>query len=284
MRAVILFFFWRIGGILERLNRQASVVGTGEFFDRLAFFWVSDIEANWRAIRAEVEQLLLQRARIPNLQDISEEMRWLTQDDQWKTYMMIVGGEKVEGNYQRCPKTMETVERIPGLCTAIFSILGPGKHLPTHRGYFNGMLRYHLGLIVPGPADACRIRVGNEVRAWQEGKSIIFDDTYPHEVWNDSQSDRVVLYVDFLRPMKFPMPLVSKAFIALFSGLFMKEGEKRIRAWEERYIQLTASSHSGGEAGHPTDHGTQDAACAAASMTGVLAHARLARSPTPDGR
>ena len=62
------------------------------------------------------------------------------------------------------------------------------------------------GLIVPGSEGSCRIRVGNDVRCWKEGKSLIFDDSHPHEVWNDCDSYRVVLFVDFLRPVFFPPP------------------------------------------------------------------------------
>jgi beta-hydroxylase len=198
-----------------------------------------------------VDELLLQRTRIPNLQDISEDTRSLTQDDEWKTYVMVVMGTKVEGNCRRCPKTMDAVKRIPGLRTAIFSILGPGKHIPEHRGYFNGLLRYHLGLMVPGKSGDCRIRVGKEVGHWEDGKSLIFDDTYQHEAWNDSDHDRVVLYIDFLRPMKFPMSLISKAFISIFARPFVKEGKRKIMEWEEQYVRLATPPHASADRGYP---------------------------------
>ena len=44
----------------------------------------------------------------------------------------------------------------------MFSILEPGKHLPPHRGPYNGVLRLHLGLIVPEPREQLGIRVDNE--------------------------------------------------------------------------------------------------------------------------
>ena len=68
---------------------------------------------------------------------------------------------------------------------------------------YKGVLRYHLGLIVPGSEGSCRIRVGNDVRCWKEGKSLIFDDSHPHEVWNDCDSYRVVLFVDFVTAGRF---------------------------------------------------------------------------------
>ena len=96
------------------------------------------------------------------------------------------------------------MREIPGMTTAMFSILSPRKHILDHRGPYKGVLRYHLGLIVPEDAERCRIRVGEDVRHWEEGKSMIFDDTFNHEVWNDTDETRVVLFVDVLRPLPFP--------------------------------------------------------------------------------
>jgi len=82
--------------------------------------------------------------------------------------------------------------------TAFFSILSPDKHIPAHKGPFNGVLRYHLELIIPEPKEKCRIRVHDQFNEWDEGKSLIFDDTYEHEVCNDTDGFRVVLFVDFI--------------------------------------------------------------------------------------
>ena len=55
----------------------------------------------------------------------------------------------------------------------------------------------HLPLVVP---PHCGFRVGNEVRAWEVGKLLIFDDTIEHEAWNNSAEDRIVLIFDIWRP------------------------------------------------------------------------------------
>ena len=75
------------------------------------------------------------------------------------------------------------------------------------------MLRYHLGLIIPEPKEKCRIRVHDQFNEWDEGKSLIFDDTYEHEVWNDTDGYRVVLFVDFVRPIKSPFSLLNKLMV-----------------------------------------------------------------------
>jgi len=74
-------------------------------------------------------------------------------------------------NARRCPETMALLKKIPGLKTAFFSILSPRKHIPAHRGAYNGVLRFHLGLLVPEPREQCRIRIGNEFRRWTRAKA-----------------------------------------------------------------------------------------------------------------
>jgi len=76
-------------------------------------------------------------------------------------------------------------------------MLKAGAHIGAHTGMYNTRLLCHLPLIVP---PGCRFRVGNEVREWEVGKLMIFDDTIEHEAWNDSAEDRVVLIFDIWRP------------------------------------------------------------------------------------
>jgi len=199
--------------LIERIIPVISRGGDRAFFDGASFPWVAAVEAGWRDIRAEMESLLADRDRIPNFQDLSEDQRALTEGDDWKTYFFHVYGRSIASNCARCPKTERILRCIPGMKTAMFSILAPGKHIPEHRGVYKGVLRYHLGLIVPQPQTSCRIRVRNEIRCWEEGKSLIFDDSHPHEAWNDSDSHRVVLFVDFVRPLPFPFSVVNRTQI-----------------------------------------------------------------------
>lgn len=184
--------------------------GHKAFFDPESYPWVATVEAEWTNIRRELESLLTRREEIPNFQDISDAQKDLTEGEQWKTFWFYAYGQKADANCARCPETIRALQHIPGMKSAMFSILAPKKHIPEHRGLWKGVLRYHLGLIVPGPEGSSRIRVGNEVRAWKEGKSMIFDDSHPHEVWNDCESQRVVLFVDFERPLFPPLSLLNR--------------------------------------------------------------------------
>jgi beta-hydroxylase len=187
--------------------------GHKTFFDSKSFPWVREIEAEWLVVRKELDALLVRREEIPNFQDVSEKQKVLTQGEQWKMFYLCAYGVKAEENCARCPETVRVLRHIPGMKTALFSILAPRKHIPEHRGMYKGVLRYHLGLIIPKPEGSCRIRVGNDIRSWAEGQSLIFDDSHPHEVWNDTDSYRAVLFVDFVRPVFFPVSLLNKSII-----------------------------------------------------------------------
>jgi aspartyl/asparaginyl beta-hydroxylase (cupin superfamily) len=70
--------------------------------------------------------------------------------------------------------------------------------IPSHRGSVNGRLIVHLPLIVP--ENCGYLRVGEDQRSWEEGKLLIFDDTFDHEARNDSDQTRVVLIFDIWNP------------------------------------------------------------------------------------
>lgn len=218
-------------GAVEWPIRRLSSVGRQPFFAPSNFTWIPRIEAGWTTIREEL-CMLRKRAQIPSLYEVSQSQLSITQDDKWKTYWLYVYGRKIEDNCRRCPETTRLVETIPGIKTAFFSILVPGKHIPEHRGRYTGVLRYHLGLIVPVHKQACRMRLKSEFAHWEEGRSLVFDDTYPHEVWNDTNEERAVLLLDFARPLPFPVSLLNEAMIRLMgrSG-FTQEVVENLEWW-----------------------------------------------------
>jgi ornithine lipid ester-linked acyl 2-hydroxylase len=206
-------------GVVRRLVEAAMFSKDGEktFFESDNFSWVPDVEREWLTIRRELDSLMVRREEIPNFQDISDAQKVLTEGEQWKTFWFYAYGKKADENCARCPQTDRILQKIPGMKSAMFSIMAPRKHVPEHRGMYKGVLRYHLGLIIPGPEGACRIRVGSDVRSWKEGKSLIFDDSHPHEVWNDCDAYRAVLFVDFVRPVTFPFAPLNRAIVWLIA-------------------------------------------------------------------
>jgi beta-hydroxylase len=166
------------------------------YLDPSDFPFTATLEASWQAIRREL--LALSKGDFMAWPD-----RYLYgRPDQkefgkgWDVFGLYAFGRKLERNCAACPETTRAVETIPGLTTAGFSWLEPGTHIKPHVGYSKAVLRCHLGLVVP---PDCALRVGPEVRAWQEGKCMVFDDTTEHEAWNRAAASRVVLLIDFTR-------------------------------------------------------------------------------------
>lgn len=225
---------WLAFSTLERLNRAASKVGQAPFFDTARFPWVADVERAFPDIRAELLEVQRTRA-IPAFQEVSLEQAALTEGEDWKTWFLYAYGVRVDDNCTPCPRTDAALRRIPGMTTAMFSILAPGKHIPAHRGPYNGVLRYHLGVDIPTDAMACGIRVDDQTRQWANGASLVFDDTYEHEAWNDADVQRVVLFVDVKRPLRFPMNHVNDAVVALIRRTpYVSDGLERLREFHTR--------------------------------------------------
>lgn len=229
-------FVFRFLGWLERQILLNSRVGETAFFDERLFPWAGTVKSRWLAVQAEAMAVLRHRAALPAFQDISPEVGYITDDQNWKTFMLLGYGVPSAANQAQCPATMALLRGIPGLRTAFFSILEPGKRLPPHRGPYNGVLRLHLGLVVPQPEERCWIRVGSEVRHWRPGELLIFDDALEHEVHNDTSGARVVLFVDFLRPCRQPISALNRLviFAARFSPL-VRRAQDNQRRWEAQF-------------------------------------------------
>ena len=215
---------------------ESSVHGDPPIYKNEDFPWVKDVEAGWKDIREELDGIMDRRSEMPSFHEILSQVSTITTDNNWKTFFLFAPGMDCEGNRAKCPKTTELVQKIPGLKTAMFSILSPGKEIPPHRGPYAGALRYHLGLMIPEPKEQCRIRIRNEVRHWEEGKSIVFDDTWNHQVWNHTDGYRVVLFVDFVRPINgFVGWLNQNVFKLEDAAPFLRKARDRQKAWEKNF-------------------------------------------------
>jgi ornithine lipid ester-linked acyl 2-hydroxylase len=223
----------------EHAMLRSSLVPTTPFLDPALLPWTADLEAHWPAMRAELDGVLVHHDALPNFQDISTDQATITDDDRWKTFFFFGFGSRSDANCSRCPRTAELLEQVPGMTTAFFSILSPGKHIGAHRGPYRGLLRYHLGLRVPGPVGAAGISVGGEVAHWAEGASLLFDDGYEHFAWNDTDGVRVVLFMDVERPLRRPAADLNRAVIrAVAASPFVTDAKRREAAWERRFDAL----------------------------------------------
>ncbi len=218
-------------------SRQSKVPDT-PVIPNAQFQHLEAIREEWPTILKEAQEVMAYRDVIPGFQDISPDQYRLAKGRNWRTFILYGFGKRLETNTKLTPRTAELLSTIPNLQTAMFSILSPGYHIPAHKGVTKGILRAHIGLIVPDEAEKCRIRIDDEIVAWKPGELFVFDDTYEHEVWNETDQERVILLFDFDRPMKFGGRLLNKLLLtAMKMTAFYRDPKKNLEAAEARLEQ-----------------------------------------------
>lgn len=228
----------RLRGLFDWLIGSSSLVSNDPVLDAGDFPWTAALRTHWREIRDEAVAVALRRGAAPSLATISPDHRSIAEVDKWRSFFLYGYGYAIEDNMARCPRTAAVIEQVPGLNSAFFSILAPGTHIPDHRGVTKGLITCHLGLIVPTDGDV-RMRVKDRIVRWAEGETLVFDDTYRHEVWHEASETRVVLLIQFERPLRQP----GKWFADLFMGFvrrsaFVQEARDNILSWNAALKQL----------------------------------------------
>ncbi|MDE3154024.1 MAG: aspartyl/asparaginyl beta-hydroxylase domain-containing protein [Acidobacteriota bacterium] len=132
-------------------------------------------------------------------------------------------------NRALCPRTAAIVDAIPRVGEVVMvSALNPGAKLVPHCGPWNFRLTMHLGLVIP---EGGWIRVANETRTWQEGKCLLFDDSFDHEVQIHARSTRIILLMHLWHP-ELTDPEVD-FLAAVRSALAARDRDRTIRMVEE---------------------------------------------------
>jgi ornithine lipid ester-linked acyl 2-hydroxylase len=212
-----------------------SLVATTPVLDNAEFPWVTALEAAWRGVRADLDGVMTRLQDVPAFHQLSPDQQRISKGDNWKTFAFYVFGHRVDDNCARCPTTAALLDGLPGLQNAWFSILAPRYHIPPHKGPTRAVIRCHLGLMVPDDAAQCWLRVDDRICHWQEGRCLVFDDTYEHEVKNDTDQVRVVLFLDFDRPMDRTGRLFNRLLIAAIRGsAYVRDPLKNLAAWNAR--------------------------------------------------
>jgi beta-hydroxylase len=165
------------------------------FYEAAEFEWATILEREYPVIKRELMTVL--GASGAGFKGYMSEANY--HHTGWNTFNFWFGGKKFEENCERCPETTRILESLPRFEKdhIMFSALNPHKRIPHHTGPMNGILRGHLGLVVP---QGCYIRVGPDERTWEEGKVMVFDDSFEHEVFNHSDFVRIVLFMNFWHP------------------------------------------------------------------------------------
>jgi beta-hydroxylase len=120
----------------------------------------------------------------------------------WKRFYLKWYDAPLSSAQALCPKTVELLQSIPSVNGAMFAMLPAGGDLGRHRDPFAGSLRYHLGLVTPN-SDLCRIVVDGQSYSWRDGEAVMFDETFIHWAENRTEVDRLILFCDVERPLRF---------------------------------------------------------------------------------
>lgn len=188
--------------------------------------WASTIQEHWADIRKEFDQLTDAGIRLPETNDIVGVDQHA--QGRWTTYVMGWYGRWAEQNCERCPTTAALLHSIPGLQVAGFTVLGPQTRIPKHQGPTKSY-RWQLGIRIPGRVGDCGLRIGDDPVLWREGEILAFDDRTPHEAWNDSDEERVVLFIQVPWPISGWRGVVHRSIQAAFG-----RASKRIIEQAER--------------------------------------------------
>lgn len=199
------------------------------------FDWSGKLAAAYEPIKQEFLSVWQHPDEIPAFHQISPDQARISKGTQWKTYALYIFGQAIEPNCSECPQTSTLLSGLPGLQNAWFSILAPGYHIPPHRGPTRALVRCHLGIQVPQAYEKCWIRIDQERRCWREGEVLIFDDTYEHEVLNDTDEYRAVLFLDFDRPMDRTGTWFNQGILKLMQSThYVKDPLKNLAAWNQK--------------------------------------------------
>lgn len=191
------------------------------------------LEAGFPTIREECLGLLGMKEHLVDMEALGGRYtKGGTNAIRWKTFALKIGSF-VEDNCARCPGTARLLRQVPGLFTAFFSVLDPHQYIRPHWGYYKGFVRYHLGVVIPGnnAAQRCWLRVNADPEQnarreralienvpkyyWHDGEGVMFDDTNLHDVRNETDEVRVVLFLDLYRAMPAPLALFNRASLGL---------------------------------------------------------------------
>lgn len=156
----------------------------------------------------------LDRADLPAVQVADPAQARLNRDQLWKAFFLRVNGRDVEVNHPDLPKLADFAGRHPELTTVAVSVMEPGKSLMVHPGPMKGVLRVHVGVLVPTDGR-CEMQVGGASRRWEPGGVMVFDDTFLHRAVNLTSERRAVLFLDLERPLPWP-------WLAALNGSFIR--------------------------------------------------------------
>ena len=200
--------------IYDRRIQAPPILDSGRYFPEASSFAQS-----WESIRDEASMISRGLSSVPKFHELMSAQAPISANDghDWRVFVLKAYGHDVPQNLERCPVTAALVKACPSVLSASFSFLAPGKHIPPHRGPFRGVVRFHLGLSMPRGDDGRLGAVlwvdGQEYRL-ADGDTLLWDDTYTHEVRNSTNEVRTCLLLDVWRS-EMPADMVALSHLVV---------------------------------------------------------------------
>lgn len=217
--------------IIENVKKiyDATTNRTSAFLDLDTYFpEYKVLEENWETIRDEIMQVLDENS-VPQFHEIDSGQEFISNNDNkaWNVFVVKCYGMWLHRNAEKCPKTHDLFKDMKHVKTINFSILAPGKYIPPHQGPYKGIMRYQLPLEVPKNGE-CYIIVDDRRHYWRDGESVLFDDTFTHEVHNKTDERRIALLLDVKRDdLSLPMRIFDWFYYKLFQVVIIACGGLR---------------------------------------------------------
>lgn len=178
----------------ERIHRVDTGRGNPRSLDGLV--WHQRLVEQYPAIRADWDAFVERNGRLPLIEDLIVEHQG--NEGPWRAGILWSKGKPVRPMDAEFPATITALRGIPGLRSALWSLMEPGTELPEHTGPNAGMLRYHLGIRCNQDSA---LQVGDTIVTYRDGEGVLFDDTAPHAAWNRGSEPRITLFCEIERPL-----------------------------------------------------------------------------------
>ncbi len=186
-----------INKFLSKMTNDPSVLNPNDFV------WSKNFRDNYQEILKEYLNYT-SKYLVPSHNQINSHVASCDPTGKWKTLYLRAFNRDTD-LMQQFPLTRKLINACKECTLAYFSVLEPGAVLKPHYGIYKGVIRYHLGLIIPDDWENCFIIVDNHKLHWRTGQDIMFDDLFLHHVENNTNQPRVILFLDIQRDFKNPI-------------------------------------------------------------------------------
>lgn len=219
---------------IEALYMMSALITLGtrtpEFLDKDAYFPMNRVfeePDNFKALKEEVEKILEKTGDGDSLTMTSDtfsgQNKYIGSDIRrengktkaWRVINIKAGDEYSAAAHKYFPSLVRILKGCPQIGTCVVSVLQDGVHIPIHVGYYKGIMRYMIPVVVPKDRENVFLCVNELKYCWTEGVGVLWDDTYPHKVYNNTDEIRVVIYMDVVRPLRWGLNALNRFILML---------------------------------------------------------------------